>query len=320
MNLRQSLLAALLITAFSAHATTYSIRISSPGVKAVPVEQPAAPAAPVVPPQVSLSPAAWDFGTVAANQAVPKSFTLSNAGAGKASLSFGALAAPFYLDTGNCADELLPQASCTFAVTFQSSTVQTSSSATLSITQGGGAAPVSAALSGATSSGVQGNLVLDVPGIVYRDGGNTVNRANGALDVNVDFYRSKSAGKWYFETQSTGTGAISVLIPNGAFWMDVRYRGMGSTGSGITPSTAAYYSQPSTSRFGWAVDVEARTGTIYDVSTCAVLRSVTWTISGAVRPQLNYRASIDPNTDTSAFFAPSGKTCIPAGYSWWNNN
>jgi hypothetical protein len=163
-------------------------------------------------------------------------------------------------------------------------------------------------------------LVLDVAGILYRDGGNTVNRANSALTANVDFFRSKNAGKWYFETQSTGNGGVSVHNPASAFYLDMRYRNHGTSGTGISPTGTQSYGQAATSRFGFAVDVTARTGAIYDVSTCTVLRSVSWTAVGAVRPQLNFRASADSNTDIFAYFAPSGKTCIPVGYSWWNND
>lgn len=321
MTLCKTAIALLLAaTTFAVQGATYTVRVSSPGIKAAPVEQPAPPTPPVAPPQLSLSLSTWDFGTVAANQSTSKTFTVSNTGTGKAALAFGALNAPFSFANGNCTAELQPQGTCNFTVTFQNYVTQTASNSALSIEQGGGVAPLSLALSGATSTGTQGVLVLDRPGISYRDGGNTVNRANGALTTDVDFYSSKVSGKWYFETQSTGYGAVTIHVPNSSVWVDLRYRNTGTTGNQISPTGSNPLAYASNSRFGWAIDVEARTVQMYNVSNCEVIRSASWTIAGAVRPRFDFRSGADSNTDMYTFVAPSGKTCIPAGYSWWNNN
>lgn len=334
MNTRITLLASLLLTsAFSAHAANYTLRMAAKGVKTPPPAEvqvptpgattpPAAvtPPPPPAPPQVSLSPNTWNFGTQAANQVASKTFTLTNTGTSNAALAFSSLATPFSLVNGNCTSQLVPQTSCDFSVQYMAAQPGDSSNATLTVEIGGGGAPVSTTLLGATAN-VAAGFTPGLAKVVYSNNNTTISRTDGvAIDVRVA--NGKSSGKWYYEMQSSnGHGSVSFITANnGGYYLDFFYRDRNTFGSGVTPAGRVALSTSSTARYGFALDATARTMSIIDVTTCAVLTTTSWATAGAVRPQAGFRGFDAGATSITAFFAPSGKTCIPAGYAWWTGS
>jgi hypothetical protein len=334
MNTRFTLLASLLLTTvFSAQAANYTLRMAAKGVKTpVPAESqtpapgattpPAAvtpPPAPT-PPQVSLSPSTWNFGTPAANQAVSKTFTLANTGTVAADLAFGALSSPFSLANVDCSAKLQPQTSCAVTVTYMSPVSDNVASASLSVELGGGATALTATLQGATA-GAPGGFMTGQPNVVYSNNNATISRTGGVA-IDVRFANGKSSGKWYYEMQSSnGHGAVSFINANNSgYYLDFYYRDRNVFGSGVTPSGRVALSTSSTARYGFALDATARTMTIIDVTTCSVITTASWTTAGAVRPQAGFRGVDAGATSLTAYFAPSGKTCIPADYSWWTGS
>lgn len=323
-----TILSALLLTSvMTAQASTpYEMRVHAQGIKAASASGPApvapekpAPAPAPVPPQVSLSPNVWDFGTVAAGQSVTKAFTLSNTGTSPASLSFGSISTPFTTANESCAANLLPNASCTFTVSYLNNQAESSSNASLSIALGGGASPLTATFTGATAV-TPGTLQLGVPSVTYSNNATTASTPGGKT-ADVPFANSKTSGTWYWEMQSTGKGSLNTYLPGGGgYYVDLLYRDRNVFGSGgVTPSGRAALQSSSTARYGFAADIGARTMTIYDVTTCTVVTTVKWASAGAVRPAIGFR-TFDSATTITAFFAQSGKTCIPAGYRWWSGS
>lgn len=321
----KTLVAALLLTTSvsALAADTFQIRVPAKGVKptvaattpTAPVV-PTAPPPPPAPPQVSLSPVDWDFGLAAANQAVTQTFTLSNTGSSEATLGFSTLTAPFSRASGTCAAKLAPKTNCDFTVTYQASLPEDVSASQLWVSLGGGAESLMADLRGATAS-VPGTLTPGVAGVVYSNNNTAVSRPT-ATEKNIPFANSKSTGKWYYEVQSSAQGSIYFLTSSGSgYYLDLYYRDRNVIGSGVSPSGSVKLTTPSTARYGFALDADARKMMIIDVATCTVMVTPTWSAPTAIRPYLGFRPYDSVSTTHTAYFAPSGKTCIPAGYKWW---
>lgn len=159
-----------------------------------------------------------------------------------------------------------------------------------------------------------------VAGAIYSNGNTTVARTPGGT-LEVPFANSKATGKWYYEMQSTAQGSPFFKNTSGSgYFLDLYYRGKSTVGPGISSDSDTSLRSSPTARYGFAFDVDAKKLTIFDVTTCSVVTNVWWTTTGAVRPQIGYRA-VDASTSAiTAYFAPSGKTCIPAGYRWWTGD
>jgi len=245
---------------------------------------------------------------------------LANIGVSPAEISFGPLSVPFSLDAGNCAGALLKQESCEFTVTYQGPTPGESYNADLLISLGDGAEPLTASLRGATASR-PGAFAAGVANAIYSNGNTTVARTPGTT-LEVGFANAKSTGKWYYEMQSTAEGSPFFKNSSGSgYFLDLYHRGKSITGTGVASSdTSTAMTTSPTARYGFALNADTRTMTIFDVTTCAVVSNVWWTTSGAVRPQIGYRPYDAASTAITAYFAPAGKTCIPDGYRWWNGD
>lgn len=320
----RTLVAALLLTssASALAADAFQIRVPAKGIKpAVMSTTPTAPVVPAapVPPQVSLSPTDWNFGMAAANQAVTKTFTLSNTGSSEATLGFSTLTGPFSRTNVTCAAKLAPKTNCDFTITYQASLPEDVSASQLWVSLGGGAESLVADLRGATAS-IPGSLTTGVPGVVYSNNNTAVSRPTGTTK-DIPFANSKSSGKWYYEVQSTSQGSIYFLTSSGSgYYLDLYYRDRNVIGSGVSPSGNVKLTTPSTARYGFALDADARKMMIIDVATCTVMVTPTWSTPTAIRPYLGFRPYDSVSTTHTAYFAPSGKTCIPEGYRWWTGS